>query len=168
MDYDQDQTSYQDPSTDPIGSTTTTSTPPTELRPEQNGFAIASLILGVVSIVLCCCSCTTPITASLAIIFALLSRQGHPMDKKAISGLVCGIISLVLAVALIALSVTVVINSADEVTDIIQEIEDGNYPYDFDDSFFPHEPPQTDGEFGGEFGGEPDGGIGGDMSGTIG
>lgn len=64
-------------------------------KAEPNGYAIASLILGIVSLVLCCCSCISIVTSILAIVFAVLSRQGQPMRGNAIGGLICGIVSLV-------------------------------------------------------------------------
>ena len=71
-------------------------TPPQ--KKATNGYAIASLILGVISIVLCSCSCLSIVTAILAIVFALLSRAGKPMDGKALGGMICGIVALVLVV----------------------------------------------------------------------
>ena len=63
-------------------------------KSEPNGYAIASLILGIVSLILCCCSCISIVTSVLAIIFAILSRQGQPMPGNALGGMICGIVSL--------------------------------------------------------------------------
>lgn len=67
-------------------------------KAEPNGYAIASLILGIVSLVLCCCSCVSIVTSILAIVFAILSRQGQPMRGNALGGMICGIVSLVATV----------------------------------------------------------------------
>ena len=76
----------------------------TDEKKNQNGYAIASLVLGVISILSCCCCCTNVfgllamgITAILAIVFAFVSKKNSDgkMDAKAIAGLVLGIVSVV-------------------------------------------------------------------------
>ena len=75
-------------------------TPPPANQP--NGYATAALILGIVSVVLCSCSCISIVTAVLAIVFAVLSRKGQPMQGKALGGMICGIVALVMVVLSIA------------------------------------------------------------------
>ena len=41
-------------------------------------------------------------TAILAIVFAVLSRKGQPMQGKALGGMICGIVALVMVVLSIA------------------------------------------------------------------
>ena len=66
---------------------------------KTNGFAVASLVLGIVSLLsVCCCSCILPVTAILSIVFAAVSKKGEPMNGMAIGGLVCSIVALVLLV----------------------------------------------------------------------
>ena len=95
-------------------------TPPKKAEP--NGYAIASLILGVVSIVLCCCTCISIVTAILAIVFAALSRGGQPMDRKALGGMICGIIALVMVVVSVVLFCCFVMETNSE--DFMQFYED--------------------------------------------
>ena len=78
---------------------------PTEKKP-KNGYAIASLVLGIISVASCCCCCNTSITglilmgvcAILAIVFAFVSKKNSSgkMDGKAIAGLVLGIVAIVI------------------------------------------------------------------------
>ena len=75
-------------------------TPPPAKQP--NGYATAALILGIISVVLCSCSCISIVTAVLAIVFAVLSRKGQPMQGKALGGMICGIVALVMVVLSIA------------------------------------------------------------------
>lgn len=82
---------------------------PTQKKP-QNGYAIASLVLGIVSVAACCCCCLetfglilTGVCALLAIIFAFLSKKNNDgkMDGRAIAGLVLGIVGTVMLLVLL-------------------------------------------------------------------
>ena len=79
---------------------------PTEKK-AKNGYAIASLVLGIVSILSCCCLCASTlglilmgVCAILAIVFAFLSKKNTngKMDVKAIAGLILGIVSVVVLI----------------------------------------------------------------------
>ena len=96
-------------------------TPPPPVK-TSNGYAIASLILGIVSIVLCCC-CPPAIiiTAALAIIFAVLSRQGGRMNGQAIGGMICGIASLVLSLIVVLFYVLSFAGMTEEERDMFYE-----------------------------------------------
>ena len=84
--------------------------PPVEQKKGGRGFAIAALVLGIVSICICCCCCFCDllivplICAVLAIVFAIVSKH-QSEDKKmhgmAIAGLILGIVGLVICVLLI-------------------------------------------------------------------
>lgn len=84
------------------GAPYTPSYDPRMMPPEQKqsmGFAIASLVLGIVSIVCCCLEVVSVVCSILAITFAVLSRrQLGEFHGMAIAGLVCGIIGLAVAV----------------------------------------------------------------------
>ena len=77
--------------------------------PKRNGgkWAVASLVLGILSLVfICCLSCllyVAPVAAILAIVFAIVAKvkNGGKMPGKAIAGLVLGIIALVIFLVLI-------------------------------------------------------------------
>ena len=65
-----------------------------------NGFGIAALVLGIISLVFFC-SCFTVITAPLAIIFGIVQLVKSKTAGKglAIAGLITGIISLIAFIA---------------------------------------------------------------------
>lgn len=76
-----------------------------EEKKNKNGYAIASLVFGIVSVFCCCCCCFAEtlgliimgVSAILAIVFAFLSKKNNDkMDAKAIAGLVLGIIAIVM------------------------------------------------------------------------
>ena len=75
--------------------------PPNQAK-NGKGFAIASLCLGIASVVFCCCCCclyyVAIITSILAIVFACLSKSanGGKLSGMAIAGLILGIIGILL------------------------------------------------------------------------
>ena len=95
---------------------------PYMMPPEQKqskGFAIASLVLGIASIVCCCLDVVSVVCAILAIVFAVLSRrQLGEFHGMAIAGLICGIVGLALSVYLI---VDGILNPASDVDPEIWE-----------------------------------------------
>ncbi len=68
----------------------------------SEGFAVASLVLGIIgtvcATVCCCCYLISGLLGVLAIVFAILSKKqtGNKLCGKAIAGLVLGIIAIVL------------------------------------------------------------------------
>lgn len=79
---------------------------PGQEKAPGGGYATASLVLGIVALVLTCpcCCCLYPaagICAVLAIVFSVVSRKAGGKSGKAIAGLVLGIVALVLLVVLI-------------------------------------------------------------------
>ncbi len=73
-----------------------------EVKSNKRGFAVASLVLGILSIVCCCLSYAGFVMALLAVIFAVVSKtkMGY-FDPLAVAGLVLGIIGLVFGAAII-------------------------------------------------------------------
>lgn len=71
------------------------------------GFAIASLVLGIISIVLFCASINI-VTGILAIVFGAIHLVKGYQDKRgmAIAGLILAIISIVLYIILLAIGVS--------------------------------------------------------------
>lgn len=66
--------------------------------PESTGTAIASMVLGIVSIVLCCSSIFGLISGIVAIILAQKERNSGRADNGYVkAGLVCGIIGAILS-----------------------------------------------------------------------
>lgn len=73
-----------------------------------NGMAIASLVLGIVGVVLSCCCCigVSLICSVLAIIFAIISRSSSPdgrMNSMAVAGLIIGAVGAALSIVVILL-----------------------------------------------------------------
>ena len=73
-----------------------------EVKSKNRGFAIASMILGIISIVCCCVYYIGLVAAVLAIVFAVISRvrMGY-FDGFAIAGLITGIIGAVFGIAML-------------------------------------------------------------------
>ena len=66
-------------------------------KPKFSGFAIASMVCGILSL-LCCCMGLGFIPGSLAILFALLNRRkGQDMDAFSITGIVTGALGFALS-----------------------------------------------------------------------
>lgn len=88
----------------------------------KNGFAIASLVLGIVSLLSSCCfSCLIPVTAILSIVFAVVSKKGNPMSGMALGGMICSIISLLL----LAFSFAFLLLNPDIVAELEQAFMEG-------------------------------------------
>ena len=65
-------------------------------RNSTNGFAVASMVCGIISIVLCCTIVLSLPFAALSILFAVLShRKGRNLPGMSIAGISTGIMSLV-------------------------------------------------------------------------
>lgn len=60
-----------------------------------NGFAIASLVLGIASILTCCCCLLGLILGIIGIILACVGKKGRDWDGILIAGLVCSILGTV-------------------------------------------------------------------------
>ena len=99
----------------------------------SNGFATASLVLGIVGLATGCCVYTPIICGALAMIFALLSRGGErTMSVRAKTGLGLGIAGVVCGILLIVVSFIVVIvqyggfeNYMNAYMEIYQQLLDG-------------------------------------------
>ena len=66
-----------------------------------SGMAVAALILGIFSLITCCCGIGGIIFGSAGIIIAILSRGTHPMEKTAKLGLGFSIAGLILGLVLL-------------------------------------------------------------------
>lgn len=73
------------------------------------GLAIASMVLGIISLVSCCWPYVAIVLALLAVIFGAVSLAKKMGGKgMAIAGLVCGIIGLIPAVVILVTGATLV------------------------------------------------------------
>ncbi|MBO6260364.1 MAG: DUF4190 domain-containing protein [Lachnospiraceae bacterium] len=69
---------------------------------QSSGFAITSLVCGIVSIV--CCYCTMGITiipAIMAIIFGVVAQKKGQSKGLSIAGIICGIVGLLLSAGML-------------------------------------------------------------------
>lgn len=97
---------------------------------QGQGFGIASLICGILSIVTCCCSCPCAPLAIVSIVLGILqiSKGAGSGRGMAIAGIVCSAVGLILMI--ISLVFTIVMNSSgftgsyyQNYYDMIQELE---------------------------------------------
>ena len=74
---------------------------------QQNGYAIAGLVLGILSIVCCCSTYISAAMGVIAIVFFVLDKKNTGKSSgMATAGLVCGIFGLLMAVISIIVSFT--------------------------------------------------------------
>ena len=64
---------------------------------DRKGFAIAGLVLGIVSVVFCCLSWVDAIVSIIAIVFSVLGLKSSK-NKMAIAGVILGAVGLLLAI----------------------------------------------------------------------
>ena len=102
------------------GDTRDTASPP---KKTGNGMSIASLVMGILSLVCCCCGYVGIALGALGIIFALLSRQDEPMNTQAKVGFILSCVGIALNV--ISIILLLVMNAAglvDVTTDVATRI----------------------------------------------
>lgn len=105
-------------------------------RGNNNGFAIASLVCGILSIVSCFTCCGPVILGPLAIIFGVLdlnARKAKMDNNKGMStaGIICAIVAIVLTIGFYAF---VMIEEERSVDNFFEEFEEEFD--DFDDGFY--------------------------------
>ncbi len=70
-----------------------------EGEPKGTGFAVASLVLGILGVVCCCAWYLSLIFGILSIVFAVVNKkQNGKMSGMALAGLICGIVGVVMVV----------------------------------------------------------------------
>lgn len=77
-------------------------------KPQQSGggqgMAIASMVLGIVSIALCCIWYLSLICAIVSIVFGIMNNRKNGRNAMATAGIVCSIIGIVLTIAILVLA----------------------------------------------------------------
>ena len=68
------------------------------------GMAIESMVLGIVSVVLCCIWYISLICAIAGIVFGILNNRNNGRNGMATAGIVCSIIGIVLSIAILILA----------------------------------------------------------------
>ncbi len=92
-------------------------------KPKGEGMALASLILGVVSILSVAFVIPSFICGPLAIILAFLSRGSHRMNGRALAGLIIGSIGLCLVTIMTIQSIIYIYQNPEIFQEILQEYE---------------------------------------------
>ncbi len=93
-----------------------------EITP-KNGFAIASLVLGILSILCCCQPMIGGICSILALIFSIVSRkQNGRFNGLSIAGLVLAIIGLLLFAYMLVCEILVIM-FPELIEDYLKELE---------------------------------------------
>lgn len=105
------------------------STPNTPLTNNNNGMGIASLILGICSIAICCCYGVGAIPAIIGLILGILQNKKNA-NGIATAGIVLGIIGILLNV--VWLIYMIIFLSEDGLQDFVNEFS-SNYEY-YEDS----------------------------------
>ncbi len=93
-----------------------------EVKSNKRGFAVASLILGIVSVVCCCISYAGLAMAILAIIFAVVSKRkmGY-FDPLAVAGLILGIVGTVFGATVVLVDVLSRFGYFGDLEDLFEE-----------------------------------------------
>ena len=96
-----------------------------QMNNQNRGFSVASLVLGIISIVCCCLTYLALGMAVLAIIFAIVSKMKNDrFDGMAIAGLVCGIIGFSLTMFDIIVSIAFADYLAQAEAELLRELEE--------------------------------------------
>lgn len=90
----------------------------------QNALATASLVMGILALLTCCCCYGGMIFGGLGIIFALLSRGDGPLSGQAKTGMILSVIGLLLGVAAMAVMLGVGLLEAGEMYQELPEIQE--------------------------------------------
>ena len=95
-----------------------------DAAPENNGkaFGIVSLVCGIVSLPLICCTYIGLIVAVTSIVFGILSiKKGENAKGMAIAGIICSAVAIVVIIFLLIFAAS--LGSADY-DDVMKKIED--------------------------------------------
>lgn len=94
-------------------------------KPKTMGFSIASMILGILSVVCCCLTWGGLIMGILAIVFAVISRVSLKyFDGMTIAGLILGIFGTVFGISIIVITYGPLAQMLEEILRELEEIEE--------------------------------------------
>ena len=75
-----------------------------EINKTKHGFAVASLVLGIVSVVLCCCTWVGIVCGIVGLVLSILARKAGNTETICKAGLILSIIGLALSIILLIVS----------------------------------------------------------------
>lgn len=79
---------------------------PEPQKPQSDGLAIASMVLGIVAILMTCCSGYFSIPfAIVGLVLGIMSNRNNGKSGMATAGIVCSIIAIALSIVLIIISI---------------------------------------------------------------
>jgi hypothetical protein len=103
------------------------------VRRKTNGFEIASMVMGILSIITCCFGIFSLPLGALGILFALLSRRkGSSMSGLSITGIVTSVIGMLLGI-LIILGAILTLSNSDFREKYIDPVYEQTYGMDFEE-----------------------------------
>lgn len=76
-----------------------------EVNKTKHGFAVASLVLGIVSVVLCCCTWVGIACGIVGLVLAIVARKNGNTETICKAGLILSIIGLALSIILLIVSI---------------------------------------------------------------
>ena len=100
------------------------------------GFAIASMVLGIVAVCLCCCCCgifywVSGLLGVLAIVFAILTKTtSGKFHGMAIAGLILGILALLLFLMMLSLDIWASTITPEEFEAMMRDLIDDDEFYE--------------------------------------
>lgn len=95
---------------------TGTSPRPQAPQKQTNGFAIASMVLGIISVLCCCIGYISIILGILAIVFFAIDRKTNGKSNgMAIAGLILGIFGILMGVLAIVSSISGFMNEYESI-----------------------------------------------------
>lgn len=91
--------------------------------PESKGMAIASMVLGIVSIVLVCCTYFLSIPCAIVgLVLGIMQNKTHGKNGMATAGIVCSIVSIVLSIIFIIINALYTAPLLSELNEIMNGI----------------------------------------------
>lgn len=89
-----------------------------EEKKPWGGFAIASLVLGIISLLCCCLWYISLACGALSVVFAIIQKKrAGDMGGMALAGMVCGIVGAVIAILIFGYSLTLTLTNPDWIED---------------------------------------------------
>ena len=104
----------------------------------DSGYSVAALVLGILSIILCCCYGIVGITLGiLGLVFALKYKKSNngKMNAPATIGLICSIIGLILSTIMLIYTIYVLVNYK-EITQLYDWLRQGGFNMGIASFFF--------------------------------
>lgn len=109
------------------------------MPPQPDGFSSAALVLGILSLVLCCCCYVSIPLGALGILFAILSKRGSLMSGRSRAGLGLSIAGLCLTLLMtVSMVLTVLRDNTfwDTLEDTMKYYQGKDYDSDDLEDFF--------------------------------